>query len=207
MKALRTRTTVITACVFVAVLGAAVPTVLFVTRDRTPDPPDITAISLRDAMKFEASADYDKMSAAKRRAFSDGVLQKLQALPFEEMLRTALDPANMEMQRKRLANLRKLPNYDELHSRYAAHFLEKFYDLPALKRKVYLTALAFYQEAESRLDPGRYKLPAPGEFQANVFTLFAKQPPKMKAHALQFMIDLRQQREKLGLTDLPLPMK
>ena len=207
MEARRKRSVVITACVFAGALGAAVLVALFVMRDRTPDPPDVKAISLRDAMRFEASADYEKMSVAKRRAFSEGLFQRLRALPFEELLRTALDPANMEMQRKRLANLRKLPNYDELHSRYAAHFLEKFYDLPPLKRKVYLSALALYQEAESRMDPSRYELPDAGQFQAEVFTLFAKQPPKMKAHAMQFMIDLRQQREKLGLKDLPLPMK
>lgn len=205
MKGRRKRTIVITACVFAAGLAAAAA-VLFVTRDRTPDPPDVTAISLRDAMQFEASADYDKMSAAKRSAFSEGVRRKLDALPFEEMLRTALDPANMDMQRKRLANLRKLPNYAELHSRYVADFLQKFYKLPPLKRKVYLSALALYQEAEFRLDPSRYKLPDPGEFQADAFKLFAKQPAATKAHAMQFMIDLRQQRQKLGLKDLPLPM-
>jgi hypothetical protein len=193
------------ACVVAAVVAAVAVAVL--RYDGTPDPPDVHALSLRDAMQFEGSDDYNKLSAAKRRTFSEALIGKLQALPFEEMLKIALDPANMEMQRKRLANLRKLPNYDELHSRLAADFLKKFYELSALKRGVYLTAFAYYMEMESRLDPDRYKTPGPREFHADAVKLFAKQSPSMKAYAMQFMIDLKQQRKRLGLRDLPLPMK
>ena len=203
----RKRNAIVAGCVFAAALAGSLATWLFVTRDRTPDPPDVNAISLRDAMRFEASAEYEKMSTAKRMAFSEGVFQRIKALPFEELLRTALDPANMDVQRGRLANVQKLPNYAELHSRYAAHFLGEFYELPAFKRKVYLTALALYQEAESRLDPSRYTLPTPGQFQSEALALFAKQPAATKAHAMQFLIDLRQQRQNLGLKDRALPMK
>jgi hypothetical protein len=186
------------------VAGAAY---FIINRDTTPDPPEVTAIDLREAMRFEASADYEKMSVAKRGKFSEAVLQKLHAMPFEEMLRIALDPANMEMQRKRLANLRKLPNFSELNSKYVSAFLEKFYKLPAMKRGVYLTALALYMEAESRLDPARYKTPSPGDFHKDAVQLFAGQSPTMKAYAMQFMIDLRQQRQRLGLKDLGTPMR
>jgi hypothetical protein len=206
MKAPRKRSILTAACVVATVVGVAGAALLVMNRDTTPDPPDVTAMDLREAMKFEASADYEKMSVAKRAAFSEAVLEKLHAMPFEEMLRIALDPSSMEMQRKRLGNLRKLPNYAEIHSKYAAQFLEKFYELPAMKRGVYLTALALYMEAESRLDPGRYKTPSPGDFHKDAVKLFAGQSPTMKAYAMQFMIDLRQQRNKLGLKDLPLPM-
>lgn len=202
----RKRTMVRAACVLAVFLVAAAAALLFVLRDRTPDPPDITTISLREAMRFEASDAYNELSESKRRAFSEAVVARLQALPFEDLLRLALDPARMEERRKRLANLRELPNYDELHSELAADFLEKFYGLPAFKRKVYLTAFALYQETESRLDPGRYEVPKPGEFHADAVKLFSKQSPAMKAYAMQFLIDLRQQRQKLGLRDLPIPM-
>jgi hypothetical protein len=205
MKMNRRRT--ITGIGCLAVVAIAVAAVVFLRRDRTPDPPNVTAMGLRDAMEFEGSDAYTKLSDAKRRAFSEAVIGKLQALPFEGMLRIALDPANMDMQRRRLANLRKLRDYDELHSRLAADFLEKFYKLSAFKRSVYLTAFAYYQEMESRIDPARYKTPEPGEFHTDAVKLFSKQSPKMKAYAMQFMIDLRGQRQKLGLKDLPIPMK
>lgn len=206
MKMPRRRVILIAIGVVTTLVGVAGAAYFVMNRDTTPDPPDVTSMKLTDAMKFEASADYEKMSVAKRGAFSEAVLQKLHAMPFEEMLRLALDPANMEMQRKRLANLRKLPKYQEIHSKYVAEFLKKFYELSPMKRGIYLTALSLYMEAESRLDPGRYKTPAPGDFHKDAVQLFAGQSPKMKAYAMQFMIDLRQQRQKLGLKDLPLPM-
>jgi hypothetical protein len=204
MKPPRRRNLIVAACVFAAAIGSAVVTVG--RYDRSPDPPDVNALSLREAMQFEGSDEYGRLSAAKRRAFSEAVIDKLHALPFEEMLRIALDPANLELQRRRLANLRQLPNYDELHSRLAADFLEKFYELPAFKRSVYLTAFAYHQELESRLDPGRFELPGPSEFHADAVKMFAGKSPRMKAHAFQFLIDLRRQRQRLGLRDLPLPM-
>ena len=205
MKMTRRRIIAVVGCLVVALMTIAA--VLFARRDRTPEPPNVAAMSLRDAMEFEGSDEYLKLSDAKRRAFSEAVIGKLQALPFEGMLRVALDPGNMDMQRKRLANLRRLSNFDELHSRLAADFLEKFYKLSPLKRSVYLTAFAYYQEMEARVDPARYKTPKPGEFHTDAVKLFSKQSPTMKAYAMQFLIDLRGQRQKLGLRDLPIPMK
>jgi hypothetical protein len=204
MKMSRRRVVTLASCFGISL---TVVVALFLRRDRTPEPPNVAAMSLRDAMQFEGSDEYTKLSEAKRRAFSEAVIGKLQALPFEGMLRIALDSANMDMQRKRLANLRKLSNFDELHSRLAADFLEKFYKLSPLKRSVYLTAFAYYQEMEARVDPARYKTPEPGEFHTDAVKLFSKQSPTMKAYAMQFMIDLRGQRQKLGLRDLPIPMK
>jgi hypothetical protein len=203
---MRRRTRYITACIGVVIAAAGV--FLAVSRwDRSPKPPDLAKLDVRAAIAFEASDDYNRMSEARRIAFSRGVIGKLHQLPFEEMLAFALDANNMDINRRRLDNMRKLPNFDALHGELAADFLQKFYQLPEFKRQIYLSLLAFYQDMEARIDPDRYKNPAPEQFHAEAMRLFAAQSPVMKAYGMQFMIDLKHQRQKLGLKDLPLPLR
>lgn len=194
----------------VAVLLLAIAAIWFgagTLWDRSPKPPDIKAMDLRSAMTYEGSDDYLKLSLRHRQKFSEALAERIRELPFEELLRNALDPGNMELHRRRLANLKTLPNFDKLHSQYAADFLKKFYQLPEFKRTFYLTTFAFYQEIEVRLDPGRYQTPKPGDFHADAVKLFSSQPPVMKAYGMQFFIDLQHQRRRLGLPERSLPMK
>jgi hypothetical protein len=164
-------------------------------------------ITLREAMAFEATPEYLRMSERRRMQYSSAVAQKLMQLPFEEMLRITLDPANLDMHRTRLDRLRKLPNFDKLNGDYASDFLEKFYKLPEFKRNIYLTGLAVYLELDARADPDRYKMPKPGDFHADAVRLFSGRSPLMKAYGIQFMLDFNAQRKRLGLPERPLPMR
>ena len=201
----RRRAMIIAMTSIVVLAGIAFPVVRF--WDRSPRPPDIEKITLREAMAFEATPDYLKMSERRRTQYSTAVARKLMQLPFEEMLRITMDPANMDMHRTRLNHLRKLPNFDKLNGDFAADFLEKFYKLPEFKRTVYITALAVYMELDARADPDRYQMPKPGDFHSDAVRLFSGQSPVMKAYGMQFMLDLNSQRKRLGLPDRPLPMR
>ena len=175
--------------------------------DRSPLPPDITKMDLKAAMAFEATDDFNKLSEKRRREFAEAVFNRLRELPFEDMVSIALDPNNVAMQKKRIANLRKLSNYNQLKSQYVAEFLQKFYKLPPFKRGVYLTMLAYYQELERVVDPAKFKMPEAGEFHADAMKLFENQPPVMKSYAMQFWMDLTTHRKRLGLKELPPAIK
>ncbi|MGA2499582.1 MAG: hypothetical protein ABSH20_17735 [Tepidisphaeraceae bacterium] len=203
---MKRRSHYIVVCIVLGLLAAGA--FLAVSRwDRSPKPPDLAKLDVRAAIAFEASDDYNRMSEARRIKFSRGVIGKLHEMSFEDMLGFALNQANMDINRRRLENMRKLPNFDALHGELAADFLRKFYQLPEFKRQIYLGLLAVYQDIEARIDPDRYKKPGPDQFYAESMRLFAAQSPVMKAYGMQFMIDLKHQRQKLGLKDLPLPMR
>ncbi len=166
-----------------------------------PKAPDVGKVPLKDAIAFMGTGDFNRLFERHRRQFAMAIVNRLRERSFEELVTMMMDQSDIDGRKRIADNLRKLPGHEEIGSRMFSIFLDKFYELPALSRAVYLTTFAIAQQGEMGKHPDRRLLPSPERFMKDLSNFLTRQPPHVQAQAGQFMLDLKQQRRRLGLKD------
>jgi hypothetical protein len=168
---------------------------------RYPKPPDIRRMSIDDALAFMAGDGFNQLRASQRKAFAIATAEKMHEKSFGDILWMMSRPDPQRQQR--FANLRALAAADreDVGAAYMRVFLDRFYVEPPLKRKVYLTTFAGLQQTEISKHPEQFGLPNADQFKNDLGRFVSHQPPKVQAQMGQFLIDLKKQRDALGLKD------
>src|SRR2546429_415785 len=113
---------------------------------RYPKPPDIRKLSIDQILAYMASDDFNNLRASQRRAFAIASAEKMRDKRFGEILWMMARPD--PRREKRFANLRKIPDREEIGAAYMRVFLESFYREPPVKQKIYLGSFAVLQQTE-----------------------------------------------------------
>ena len=166
---------------------------------RYPRPPDIRKLSIDQVLAYMASDDFNNLRASQRRAFAIASAEKMRQKSFGEILWMMARPD--PQREKRFANLRKIPDREEIGAAYIRVFLESFYREPPVKQKVYLGSFAVLQQTEIAHHPERFGLPSADRFKNDMGRFFSHQPPRVQAQMGQFLIDLKKQRTAMGMKD------
>lgn len=164
-----------------------------------PDAPDPRTSDFQTMYNFVAGNDFDRMFESDRRDYVLAMAERLRDKPFEELVAMAMqrDPSRKTVAQK----IRHLPDHERIAGAFLNVFLDKFYELPEAKRTVYLMTFATLQNSRLVDHPERLGLPSADRFKRDMTRFISRQSPKTQAKTGQFLIDLRRQRENLGLPD------
>jgi len=164
-----------------------------------PKAPDPRSSDFQTMYNFVAGKEFDRMFESDRRDYVLAMVQRLGEKPFEELVAMMMqrDPSRREVSEK----IRKLPGHEQIEGAFLGVFLDKFYEMPQAKRTVYLMTFATLQNSRLADHPERLGLPSADRFKRDMTRFISRQSPKIQAKTGQFLIDLRRQRETLGLPE------
>lgn len=164
-----------------------------------PKAPDARSSNFETMLNFVAGNDFDRMFESHRREYVLAMAEKLREKPFEELVAMAMkrDPNYRVVGRK----VHGLSDHQQIEGAFLSVFLDKFYEMPEAKRGIYLMTIATLQNSKLSKHPERLGLPSADRFKRDMTRFLSQQPPKIQAKTGQFLIDLRRQREVLGLPD------
>jgi len=164
-----------------------------------PNAPDVKTAKLDDAVAFMSTDEFNRMLQRDRKRYAMGVVERMREQPFKDLVSSVMKP---DPTRKQMAeNVKKIDGHEEIGQALYAMFLDRFYQEPPAQRTVYLMMFAGARQSEIAKHPERFGLPTPDKFKADVAKFFARQPPRVQALTGQFLIDLRRQRQMLGMKD------
>jgi hypothetical protein len=150
-------------------------------------------------MKFMASDDFNKLTESQRLAYAMQVVDRMRGLPYDEYLHLMLRPDDLRM---RLAeNMRRVPGHEKFGSALFALFLDRFWEQNPGKRTGTLMIIALAQQGQFGKHPERYGLPSADEIKTEMNKFVTRQPVKTQAQCAQFMVELKRQREFMGLKE------
>ena len=174
---------------------------------RYPKKPDISKVKVEDAIAFIGTDDFNRLYERDRKRYAMAAANRLREKSFAELVDMMVNPANSTDDRRRIAeNLRKLPGNEEVTSVMMSIFLDKFYQQNETQRNVHLMMMVkLGQSAGNRPEAARRMreqgLPSLERFQKDFAKFLEKQPPRVQAQVAQFMMDLRRQREIMGVAE------
>ncbi len=164
-----------------------------------PRIPDVNTIDLDSAISFMGSADFNRLLERHRLQYALAVVDRLGQAGFWQLLRMMATPdANRAQVAK---NIRAVTGYDQIGAKMFAIFLEKYYALSPTERQAALLGIITIQQAQIANHPDEFKLPTADEFQRDMTRFMSRQPPRVQAMCGQFLIDLKRQRDAMGLKD------
>jgi hypothetical protein len=164
-----------------------------------PSYPDAAAVPVEESIAFMGTDGFNRMFEWHRRRYALAVAEKMRENSFADILRMILERDPQREQAGR--NVRALESRREIGDAFMRVFLDKFFEEPAMKQKAYLTVFAYLQQTEIAKDPERVGLPSADEFKQGMARFISRQPPRVQGQMGQFLIDLRRQREILGLPE------
>jgi hypothetical protein len=150
-------------------------------------------------MDFMASDAYTRMSDQQRLGYAMKVVDGLRSLSYDEYL--AVISRHDERQMRMYQNLRATPGHDKVSAAIFALFLDRFWEQNPGKRAATLTAIALIQQSEFGKHPERYGLPTHQQIKSEMNKFVTNQPVRTQAQCAQFMVELKRQREMMGLKD------
>jgi hypothetical protein len=180
----------------VALLLAGIGIGAFLWMKRPKMPPVTDAAS---GIRFMASDDFNKLSESQRLKYAMEVIDRMRALGYDEYLHLILAPDEQQM--RLAANLRKVPGHEQFTSALFAMFLDRFWDQNPGKRSATLMLVALAQQGQFGKHPERYGLPSADQIKNEMNKFVTRQPLKTQAQCAQFMVELKRQREFMGLKD------
>lgn len=164
-----------------------------------PKPPDPHHSDFQTMYNFVASKDFDRMFESDQQRYVLAMVERLRDKPFEELVAMGMqrDPSRKDV----AAKIHRLPNNEQIDGAFLSVFLDKFYEMPEAKRTIYLMTFATFQNSRLADHPERLGLPSADRFKRDMTRFVSRQSPRIQAKTGQFLIDLRRQRETLGLPD------
>jgi hypothetical protein len=183
----------------IVLLATAASSVVAWIALRGPRPPDISRISIDEALAYMSTDPFNALSAAQRRGFAIATAERMREISFGQIL--FMMARNDPGREQRFRNLQAIPDNEPVSAAYMRVFLDKFYEESPLKQKVYLTTFAGLQQTEIARHPEQFGLPGIDQFKNDMGRFFANQPPRVQAQMGQFLIDLKKQRTAMGLKD------
>jgi len=164
-----------------------------------PKAPDPSTSNFETMYNFVAGKDFDRMFESDRQAYVLAMVERLRDKPFEQLVAMAMkrDPNYRVVGKK----IRDLSGHQQIEGAFLSVFLDKFYELPEAKRTIYLMTFATLQNSKLADHPERLGLPSADRFKRDMTRFLSRQSPKIQAKTGQFLIDLRRQRETMGLPD------
>src|SRR5688500_5589094 len=135
------------ACATLAALAAAALAGFVALRaDAEPVAPDPAKISLIESLRFVASDDFNRMSPRRRIDFVDAAIARANRMGFEELFLLLTDADVAALRERAGRNARAIPGHQKVAGRLYGVLLDKFYALPPMRRKLYLTTLVLMLE-------------------------------------------------------------
>ena len=164
-----------------------------------PRYPDVATAPVEDSIAFMGSDEFNRMFEWHRRRFALAVAEKMREKTFAQILSMIMSRNPQHEQAGK--NVRQLDRdaRRDIADALTCVFLDKFFEEPAMKQKAYLTVFAYFQQTEIGRHPERVGLPSADEFKQGMARFISRQPPRVQGQMGQFLIDLRRQREILGL--------
>jgi hypothetical protein len=164
-----------------------------------PTVPDVKTTDLESAINFMGSEDFNRMLQRHRLAYALAVVDRLGQASFAEILRIMI---NRGENRPRVArNLAALEGREQISAKMFAIFLEKYYALSPTERQVAMVSIIAVQQGIISKDPKEFGLPTMDELRHDMSRMMSRQSPRVQAMCGQFLIDMKRQRDKLGLKD------
>ena len=164
-----------------------------------PTVPDVATVDLNTAINFMGSDDFNRMLEGHRLRYAMAVVDRLSQSSFGEL---SMMMMRWNERRAKIArNLRDIEGSDQLGSKLFAVFLDKFYAQSPAQQKAALFVIAAAQQGQINQHPAAFALPSTTEFKQDMGRFLSRQPPKVQAMCGQFLIDLKKQRDVMGLKD------
>lgn len=164
-----------------------------------PTIPDVNTVALDSAISFMGTDDFNHMLERHRLQYALAVVDRLGQASFGQLLRMMATPDANRAQIAR--NMRAVTGYDQVGARMFAIFLEKYYALSPGERQAALLGIIAIQQAQIANHPEEFKLPTIDEFQRDMTRFMSRQPPRVQAMCGQFLLDIKRQRDAMGLKD------
>lgn len=164
-----------------------------------PATPDLATADDRALRAFMASDEFNRLTEADRERVALAYVGRLRGKSFDQLFKLMLapDPTRKQM----AANIRKMSGREKIGSAFLAMFLDKFDALAGAQRAAVLTAMAFAQQGAIATRAEAFGLPSPDKFKRDLGRFLAHQPPRVQGQTGQMLIELKQQRQALGLPD------
>lgn len=164
-----------------------------------PKVPDVRRVDLAAAINFMGSDDFNRMLERHRLQYALAVVDRLGQSSFPQLLQMMV---TRDANRTQIArNIRAVKGYDQIGSKMFAIFLEKYYTLSPAERQAALLAIIAIQQTQIATHPEEFNLPTIDQFQRDMTRFMTRQPPKVQAMCGQFLIDVKRQRDRMGLRD------
>jgi hypothetical protein len=164
-----------------------------------PKAPNVKTASLEDCLHFMSTNEFNRMFESDRTRFALATMEKMRERSFGQLLVLIAKPDPDFPNRAR--NLRQMEERGEVVAAAVRVFLDKFFDEPPAKQKVYLASFALLQQGEIAQHPERFGLPPPDRFKQDFGGFLAHQPPRVQGQMGQFLRDLKQTRQSMGLKE------
>lgn len=164
-----------------------------------PQAPDVAAVDVNTAIDFMGTDAFNRMLERHRLAYALSVVDRLDQLSLTELMALMM---RREANRAEIArNLRQIEGHEQIGARMFAMFLEKYYALKGAERQAALVAIALAQQGQIMQNPEQFGLPTAEQFRRDMTRFMSRQPPRVQAMCGQFLIDLKHQRDRMGLPD------
>jgi hypothetical protein len=180
------------ACIVLA--GVAIGTYQWITYDRMPPVRDVDS-----AMRFMSTDDFNRYNERQRLKYAMDTIDKMRQMPYDDLLGQL--GRHDEQRTRMMNNLRKVPGHERFGAEMFALFLDRFWDQNPGKRTATLMMIAMIQQGEFGKHPERYGLPSADQIKHEMNKFVTRQPVKTQAQCAQFMVELKRQREFMGLKD------
>jgi len=178
----------------IVLIGAAAGACLWFTYPKMPPVRDVDS-----AMNFMGTDDFNRLTESQRLKYAMLTLDRIKQMPYDDLLKFL---GRHDDQRVRMmSNLRKVPGHEQFGAELFAMFLDRFWDQNPGKRTATLMAIAMVQQSEFGKHPERYGLPSADQIKHEMNKFVTNQPLKTQAQCSQFMLELKRQREFMGLKD------
>jgi hypothetical protein len=166
-----------------------------------PKPPDINKALLSECLIFASGDEFNRMFESHRRQYANALYARIAKLPLLEIGHLILDDATRWRILKFQQNLRRLPNSSAIEDHFYCLCLDRFYALPPLGQRAIILATALMIEQPMRSNPNWTNRPTDDQVATHLLRYVQNYPPHYQALACKFALDVRKQRESLGLND------
>ena len=163
-----------------------------------PEHPDPATAVLEKAVGFVGTDDFNRLSPARRTEYCLAVAERLRERSFSQLL--AMVAARNTDHRRVAQNVKKSGGQDEIEAAVLRVMMDKFYEEPPERRKLYLWGLVKMQQSGAAGKEG-VGLPSPKQLQGDITRVLTRQPPQTVAKMGQFIQDLQIQRRSMGVAD------
>ena len=162
-----------------------------------PKVPDLTKVDPITGIKFIATDDFKRLTLSHQQRYAQAALSRLSELEFKDLMMLMMQ--HNGYMGDVFKNVRSLPEGEKIGGTVLRVFLNDFYRLNKTQRNVALTAVALAQQGEMGQHPERFGLPTADRFKGDMAKFLSNQPPHVQGQMGEFMMDLRNQRDALGL--------
>lgn len=163
-----------------------------------PPHPDPATTALDQAVAFVGTDDFNRLSAARRTDYCLAVAERLRERSFPQLLSMV---AARNTDYKRVAdNVHLSGGREDIEAAVIRVMMDKFYEEPPERRKLYLWGLVRLQQSGAAGREG-VGLPSPKQLHRDMTRVVTRQPPQTVAKMGQFVQDLQTQRRSMGVAD------